>query len=198
MDPTATNSAKDQVRAKRRRSWLKLSLALVALIALNVAAFWLTGLPSVQDVFRNLEGSVFAGSFVLAFVTNFTVAVPIPYNPIVLQMMQATSAPWLVAVTTAAGATLGETSGFLAGRAGRGSFQGTRFAQWIARQLDHPKRAFWVLFLVSAPPFPAFDIAGLVAGAVGVPARIFYPAVFLGRLVRFLLFAAAVTWALTD
>ena len=198
MDPTATNSAKDQVRAKRRRSWLKLSLALVALIALNVAAFWLTGLPSVQDVFRNLEGSVFAGSFVLAFVTNFTVAVPIPYNPIVLQMMQATSAPWLVAVTTAAGATLGETSGFLAGRAGRGSFQGTRFAQWIARQLDHPKRAFWVLFLVSAPPFPAFDIAGLVAGAVGVPARIFYPAVFLGRFIRFLLFAAAVTWTLTD
>lgn len=194
MDPTAPPSSGRELRARRRRSWLKLSLGLLALLALNIAAFWSFGLPSVQDFLRNLEGSVFFGSFVLAFITNFTVAVPIPYNPIIFQMMQATAMPWLVAITTAAGATLGETSGFLAGRAGRGSFQGTRFAEWTARQLQHPKRAFWLLFLVSAPPFPAFDVAGLVAGAVGVSARVFYPAVFLGRLARFMLFAAAATW----
>lgn len=194
VDPVPASDSDRGVRAKRRRAWLKLSLGLFALLVLNIAAFWFVGLPSVQDFLRNLAGSVFVGSFVLAFITNFTVAVPIPYNPIVFQMMQATAMPWLVAITTAAGATLGETSGFLAGRAGRGSFQGTRFARWTARQLQHPKRAFWLLFLVSAPPFPAFDVAGLVAGAVGVSARIFYPAVFLGRLARFLLFAAAATW----
>jgi len=197
MDPDEQPSSEPPVVEQRKRSWIRLGLALLALLALNVFAFWVIGLPPVQEFFRNLEGSVYIGSFLLAFFTNFTVAVPIPYNPIILQMMETTSMPWLVAITTAAGATLGETSGFLAGRAGKGTFAGTKFATWISRQLAHPVRAFVVLFLVSAPPFPAFDVAGVVSGAVGVPAKIFYPSVFLGRLTRFLLFAAFTTWVTT-
>ena len=181
-------------RHVRRHAWIRLGAALVLLGALNVLAYLAAGLPLVQEAIERLEGSVFIGSFLLAFVTNFTVAVPIPYNPIILQMMQATDYPWIVALTTAVGATLGETSGFLAGRTGRGSFAGTRFSRWISGQLRHPRRAFWVLFGVSAPPFPAFDVAGLMAGALGVPARIFYPAVFLGRLLRFLVFAGFIVW----
>lgn len=181
-------------RRTRMRAWTRLGVVLALLGALNVGAYLLMGTAAAQAAIADLEGSVFVGSFILAFVTNFTVAVPIPYNPIVLQMMQATDYPWLVAFTTALGATLGETSGYLAGRAGRGSFAGTRFSTWIARQLQHPRRAFWVLLGVSAPPFPAFDVAGLISGAIGVPARIFYPAVFSGRLLRFLVFAGFVTW----
>lgn len=197
MTSDGPSSSEPPVVERRKRSWFRLAAALIALLALNVAAFWVIGLPPVQDFFRSLEGSVYIGSFLLAFVTNFTVAVPIPYNPIILQMMETTSMPWLVAITTAAGATLGETSGFLAGRAGKGTFEGTKFAEWMARQLAHPVRAFVVLFLVSAPPFPAFDVAGVVSGALGVPVKVFYPAVFLGRLTRFLLFAAFTTWVTT-
>ena len=58
-------------------------------------------------------------------------------------------------------------------------------------------RAFVVLLLISAVPFPAFDVAGVVSGALGVPVKIFYPAVFLGRLFRFLLFAAFAAWVTT-
>ena len=189
--------AEPPVAERRKRSWLRLGAGLLALLALNVLAYWLIGLPPVQDFFRNLQGSVFLGSFLLAFFTNFTVAVPIPYNPIILQMMETASMPWLVAITTAAGATLGETSGFLAGRAGKGSFAGTKFAAWMARALAHPVRAFVFLLLSSAVPFPAFDVAGVVSGALGVPVKIFYPAVFLGRLFRFLLFAAFAAWVTT-
>lgn len=197
MDPDENPSSEAPVVDRRKRSWIRLGAALLALLALNVFAYWVIGLPAVQEFFRGLEGSVFLGSFLLAFFTNFTVAVPIPYNPIILQMMETTSMPWLVAITTAAGATLGETSGYLAGRAGKGTFEGTKFANWMAKQLAHPVRAFVVLFLVSAPPFPAFDVAGVVSGALGVPVKIFYPAVFLGRLTRFLLFAAFTTWVTT-
>lgn len=194
MAPEEISASEPLVAERRKRSWLRLGAALLALLALNILAYWLIGLPPVQDFFRNLQGSVFLGSFLLAFFTNFTVAVPIPYNPIILQMMETASMPWLVAITTAAGATLGETSGFLAGRAGKGSFAGTKFAAWMARALAHPVRAFVVLLLISAVPFPAFDVAGVVSGALGVPVKIFYPAVFLGRLVRFLLFAAFAAW----
>ncbi|MBM3670466.1 MAG: DedA family protein [Actinobacteria bacterium] len=197
MDPDEDTSSESPVVERRKRSWVRLGAALLALLALNVLAFWVIGLPAVQEFFQGLEGSVYIGSFLLAFFTNFTVAVPIPYNPIILQMMETTSMPWLVAITTAAGATLGETSGFLAGRAGKGTFEGTKFANWMTKQLSHPVRAFVVLFLISAPPFPAFDVAGVVSGAVGVPAKVFYPAVFLGRLTRFLLFAAFTTWITT-
>lgn len=197
MNPDETASSEPPVVERRKRSWVRLGAALLALLALNVFAYWLIGLPPVQEFFQGLEGSVFLGSFLLAFFTNFTVAVPIPYNPIILQMMETTSMPWLVAITTAAGATLGETSGFLAGRAGKGTFEGTKFAAWMSKQLAHPMRAFVVLFLVSAPPFPAFDVAGVVSGALGVPVKVFYPAVFLGRLTRFLLFAAFTTWVTT-
>lgn len=197
MDPDENASSESPVVERRKRSWVRLGAALLALLALNVLAFWVIGLPAVQEFFQGLEGSVYIGSFLLAFFTNFTVAVPIPYNPIILQMMETTSMPWLVAITTAAGATLGETSGFLAGRAGKGTFEGTKFANWMTKQLSHPVRAFVVLFLISAPPFPAFDVAGVVSGAVGVPAKVFYPAVFLGRLTRFLLFAAFTTWITT-
>jgi membrane protein YqaA with SNARE-associated domain len=197
MDPDENASSESPVVERRKRSWVRLGAALLALLALNVLAYWVIGLPAVQEFFQGLEGSVFIGSFLLAFFTNFTVAVPIPYNPIILQMMETTSMPWLVAITTAAGATLGETSGYLAGRAGKGTFEGTKFANWMAKQLAHPVRAFVVLFMVSAPPFPAFDVAGVVSGALGVPVKIFYPAVFLGRLTRFLLFAAFTTWVTT-
>lgn len=183
--------------AERRRARLRLAAGLAGLVGLNVLAYWAMGLPAVQDFLTGLQGSVYVGSFLLALLTNATVAIPIPYNPIVVQMMETTSQPWLVALTTAAGATIGETTGYLAGRAGRGTFAGTRFASWMARQLDHPGRAFAVLFAVSAPPFPAFDVAGVVSGALGVPAGVFYPAVFLGRLVRFLLFAAFTFWVTT-
>ena len=197
MDPDENASSESPVVERRKRSWVRLGAALLALLALNVLAFWVIGLPAVQEFFQGLEGSVYIGSFLLAFFTNFTVAVPIPYNPIILQMMETTSMPWLVAITTAAGATLGETSGYLAGRAGKGTFEGTKFANWMAKQLAHSVRAFVVLFLISAPPFPAFDVAGVVSGAVGVPVKIFYPAFFLGRLTRFLLFAAFTTWITT-
>lgn len=197
-DPSGSSpDSPPAVAQRRKRAWWHLALGLLALLTLNVFAFWLIGLQAVQDFFTQLQSFVYLGSFLLAFFTNFTVAVPIPYNPIVLQMMETTSMPWLVAITTAAGATLGETAGFLAGRAGRGTFEGTRFADWMGRQLQHPIRGFVVLFLISAVPFPAFDVAGVVSGAVGVPAKLFYSSVFFGRLARFLLFAAYTTWITT-
>jgi membrane protein YqaA with SNARE-associated domain len=178
----------------RSRSRLRLVLALIGLIALNVLAYLAMGTAQAQALIRAWEGSAYLGSFLLALVTNATVAVPIPYNPIVFQLMQASDFPWIIAITTAAGATLGETLGYLAGRAGSGMFTGTRFGRWVAGQVAHPVRAWLVLFAVSAPPFPAFDIAGLAAGSVGVRAWIFYSSVFTGRLLRFLLFAAAAAW----
>lgn len=184
-------------RRSRHRSWLRWGAALAALLAFNLVVYLLLGTEPVQAALGRLEGWGIVGAFVLAFVTNVTVALPVPYNPIVLQMMEASQNPWLIALVVALGASLGEISGYLAGRAGRGSFAGTRFGDWIARQLRHPMRAFWVIVGVSAPPFPAFDVAGVMAGALGVRWWLFFSAAFCGRLIRFLLFAAFSVWVTT-
>lgn len=181
----------------RHRSWLRWGAALLALAALNVVVYLLLGTGPAQELIGSLQGMEVVGAFLLALLTNLTVALPVPYNPIVLQMMEASDVPWLIAVVVALGASLGEITGYLAGRAGRGSFTGTRFGDWIARQLRHPMRAFWVIIAVSAPPFPAFDVAGMAAGALGVRWWLFFSAAFLGRLLRFALFAAFAVWVTT-
>lgn len=186
-----------QDRAVRRRSLLRWGAGLAALVAFNVVVYLLFGTQVAQELLARLEGWAVPGAFLLAFLTNVTVAFPIPYNPIVLQMMEASDVPWLLAVVVALGASLGEISGFLAGRAGRGSFQGTRFGDWVARELTHPMRSFWVVVAVSAPPFPAFDVAGMAAGALGMRWWLFFSGAFTGRLIRFAIFAAFTVWVST-
>lgn len=187
----------DDSRAVRRRGLLRWGLALLVLVALNIGVYLLLGTDRAQEILRSLESMTVVGAFILAFVTNLTVALPVPYNPIVLQMMEVSDVPWLIAIVVALGASLGEISGYLAGRAGKGSFTGTRFGEWVARQLRHPQRAFWVIVAVSAPPFPAFDVAGMAAGALGVRWWLFFSAAFCGRLLRFGLFAAFAVFVTT-
>ncbi len=199
-DPSATPAASDPAtgdRAVRRRSWLRWGLGIAALVAFNIAVYWLFGTPTVQEFLDRLQAWAVPGAFLLAFLTNVTVALPVPYNPIVLQMMEASDVPWLLAIVVALGASLGEISGFLAGRAGKGSFQGTRFGSWVSRQLAHPVRSFWVVVAISAPPFPAFDVAGMAAGALGMRWWLFVSGAFVGRLIRFMLFAAFTVWVAT-
>ena len=193
-DPSGEPVREDTDRDVRRRGLLRWGLGIAALVVFNVVVFWLFGTSQVQDFLTHLEGWAVPGAFLLAFLTNVTVALPVPYNPIVLQMMEASDVPWLLALVVALGASLGEISGYLAGRAGKGSFQGTRFGNWVARQLRHPARSFWVVVAISAPPFPAFDVAGMAAGALGMKWWLFFSGAFTGRLIRFALFAAFVVW----
>jgi membrane protein YqaA with SNARE-associated domain len=58
-------------------------------------------------------------------------------------------------------------------------------SRWVRRQLTHPWRAFFVLVVLAAPPNPLFDVAGLAAGATGVPFWLFFGAVLLARIARF-------------
>lgn len=148
-------------------------------LALNVAVYYL--LPA--DLGDRLGALGYAGAFIVTFVANASVVFPVPYFPLLIRLGQ--SLPWTgVIVAGAAGSALGEAVAFFVGRAGRGAAQDTRFYRWVQRQLHTPWRAALVLFALSAPPNPAFDVAGLLAGAMGVPLWLFLAMVFLGRIVR--------------
>ncbi|NNJ11214.1 VTT domain-containing protein [Chloroflexales bacterium ZM16-3] len=162
-----------------QRSWLRLILIGVALTAANLAIYAL--LPPA--LLERLGGLGYVGAFASAAMANATVLVPVPYYPLLIRLGQ-TFDPYGVTVAAAAGSVIGELVAYYVGRAGTATIARTRFYEWAHRQLSHPWRAPLLLFALSAPPNPFFDVAGLLAGAVGVPLWIYVIATFLGRIIR--------------
>jgi len=161
------------------RKWAKpLAIGLLMLV-LNIVAWFL-----IPDNLSEILGAFgYLGVFLVNLAANATVAIPIPYIPLVMRMATELNIPLLVLIS-ALGSMLGESVAFFAGRSGRDSVKETKAYRWVQRQMHHPARAFAVLFLLAAPLNPVFDIAGLTAGAMGLPYWLFATAVFLGRIVR--------------
>lgn len=173
--------------ASRRRTYLRLAVIISAALLLNLLVLlippvWIEGLGRWGPF-------AYIVVFGVTALANASIVVPIPYPGIVANFSRVLHDPWGVSLAGAAGSTIGETTAFLVGRAGRGIVEDTRFYRWLNRQLRSPWRSFLVLFLLSVPPNPFFDIAGLTAGSMGVSFPIFFSATFLGRIFKMLFFA---------
>jgi len=165
-------------RATRLRKWARpAAIGLIAL-ALNVVFFYL------PIDYRSFGNYAYLGVFLVTLIANATTIVPVPYMPVVARIAAQSDNLALVIVAGALGSALGESVAFFVGRSGRALIEDTRFYRWVDRQLRHPWRAFAVLFGLAAPPNPAFDVAGLAAGALGLPFWLFFAAAFLGRIIR--------------
>jgi membrane protein YqaA with SNARE-associated domain len=175
----ATHAQKAAI-TPRWRTWLRPVLVAAIAVALNIIAY----LMIPPDLAYRLGALGYLGVFLITLISNATIVVPIPYFGLVAALSPGLSMVG-VGLAGALGSVIGESVGFFVGRSGRGVVEQTRFYRWVQRQLEHPWRAFVVLFALSAPPNPAFDVAGITAGAMGLPYWIFLVAVFLARLVRF-------------
>lgn len=164
----------------QQRSWMRPVLVAAIAIVLNIIAY----LMIPPDFAYRLGSLGYIGVFLITLVSNATIVIPIPYFGLVAALSPGLSMVG-VGIAGALGSVIGESVSFFVGRSGRGVVEQTWFYRWVQRQLEHPWRAFVVLFALSAPPNPAFDIAGLTAGAMGLPYWLFLGAVFLARLVRF-------------
>lgn len=177
----------------RRERRLRAALAVLAVVVLNVGTYAALATDTAQRWVASVEQYAYPGAFVLALLTNLTLAVPVPYNPVVLQLMTVVQLPLLVALLAAAGSAVGESTGWWVGSQGRAVLpsQGRAGAavRWLQRLAERRWPSFWGLAAFSAVPNPVFDVAGLVAGAAKIPYRLFLAATFLGRLVRFVVFA---------
>jgi len=173
-----SNQRASSPKKSRRGLWVSLALGIAALV-LNGVVYLL--LP--HRVVEHLGRFGYVGAFVVAFIANATVFIPVPYYPIIARLAQVLNV-WVVIVAAAAGSALGESVAYFVGRSGRRTVQSSRINNWLQKQMRHPWRAGIVLFAFSAPPNPVFDVAGLTAGAFGVPLWLFLVSVFLGRIVR--------------
>jgi membrane protein YqaA with SNARE-associated domain len=164
-----------------------LALAL-AMLAAAAAASFLLHLDA-----SDLRSLGYAGVFATAVIGSASIALPLPSAVAVMGSSAFLDGVWgipawfLVALVAAAGNTIGELSGYLAGVGGRGFLEKRpvyiRIERWMRQ------RGGLTLFVLAIVPNPFFDVAGIIAGSVRMPVTRFLLIVFHGKLVKNVVFA---------
>ncbi len=146
----------------------------------------------------------YAGVFLANLASTATVFIPVPgltATGQALILSQGASQNWiLVGLLGGTGMALGEVTAYAAGAAGsqvarEGQFEAPRLVRplvervigWINWLMS--RYAFATLLVLSAIPNPAFELAGLTAGAVRMRFWHFMGAVLIGKNIRGLLLA---------
>ncbi len=157
-------------------------LALMAVIAVTVAGYLL------RDEIENLEVLGYPGVFLISLVANATVLLPAP-GFLVTLVAGGIFNPFLVALAAAAGAALGELTGYLAGYSGRGVVERSPSYERLEKLMK--RYGGWLVLVLAAIPNPVFDIAGAAAGALRMPVAAFVIWAFGGKLIKMLAIAYA-------
>ena len=155
-----------------------------------VVLVFVLALTCLLLVYRNeivkLQGYGYPGIFLFSILANATIIIPMP-GVLFTSAMGAIFNPWWVALAAGSGAAIGELSGYLAGLSGR---------ELITKNKTSDKVEFWVkrygglaIFLLALIPNPLFDMAGLAAGGLKMPVHRFIIFLWLGKIVKMLIFA---------
>ena len=153
---------------------------IVFAVALSIA-IWV-----FRDQLRSVGNYGYLGIFLIAVAGNATIILPVPtivtafaggsvFNPIA------------VGLVSAAGATIGELTGYMAGRSGTAIVENQevydRFKRWMTRH------GLLALFVLAAIPNPLFDVAGIIAGLSKMKVSTYLIVVCAGKIVKFLAIA---------
>ena len=158
------------------------ALSLLAAVALSLAAISLTSnIPALSEW-------GYPGVFLISLISSATVFVPVPGFAAVFAMGRVLD-PLLLGAVAGIGAGIGELSGYLAGFAGHGALANSK--TFLSHRKQMEKGGLPALFFLAFLPNPAFDIAGIAAGAMRVPVWQFLLAVSAGKTLRFVLLALA-------
>jgi membrane protein YqaA with SNARE-associated domain len=164
--------------------WLRRRIVPIAgmllVIAIVVTVFYIKAeRPELIDDLKNYG---YAGAFIVSVIFNATLILPAGNMLIQMALGATVLSPVLVGLIGGAGATIGETTGYLAGRSGRGllarSKMYTRVEGWLQ------KWGMLTIFVFSIVPF-VFDLVGIAAGALRFPFWKFFLACMLGRILLY-------------
>ena len=123
-----------------------------------------------------------------ALVASAGLVIPVP----ALATACATSSfldPFWVGIIAGTAESAGELSGYYLGYTGRDVLARSRMYHWLKNWMR--RRGWLLLFVVSLIPNPIFDVVGLAAGALRYPIWGFLVVVWVGKVLKFLVFAYA-------
>jgi membrane protein YqaA with SNARE-associated domain len=154
--------------------------------AVLVAVGITVGIILLRDHVREFAVYGYPGIFVISLLGNATLILPAPSFAVVFAVGGALN-PLLVGATAGLGAALGEMTGYLAGVGGRSVVEQRELYQRFERLMR--RYGMLVVFVLAAIPNPAFDVGGMVAGALRMPLWRFLLAGWAGKSIRFTLLA---------
>jgi len=136
--------------------------------------------------YRALGNYGYLGVFVITLISTASLVLPVPYLATIV-VAGSFLDPKLVALVAGLAAAVGELTGYALGYTGRSLLPENR---WTAMIQNSMRR--WgglVIFGAAAVPNPFFDAVGMVAGATRMPIWLFVLTAFLGKTLRFWIFA---------
>lgn len=146
----------------------------------------------VLELIPQLASFGYTGVFFLSMLSSATIFFPLPYFVAVFALAS-TLNPLILTTVAAVGSTIGELTGFYAGRLGH-KFLEKRHEKlkWllIAEEWFRKHRGFAILVFISASPLPT-DIGGVVAGALHYDVKRFFLAILIGKMMKFAFIAYA-------
>ncbi|MGC9467023.1 MAG: VTT domain-containing protein [Anaerolineae bacterium] len=178
-DEASTRTEQASSKDKRRRRLLRIAgLAFAILITVVVYA--------LKDRLEDVAGYGYVGLFLISILGNATIVLPVP-TFVTTFLGGGVFNPVLVGIISAAGATIGELTGYLAGLGGQAIIENRelydRFSRWMDRY------GLLALFVLAAIPNPFFDVAGIIAGMSRLRLTTYFLVVWGGKIVKFVLIA---------
>jgi uncharacterized membrane protein YdjX (TVP38/TMEM64 family) len=165
---------------KRYKPLVGLLLALAIIFAVGWLYFQSPGF------FDKLKNYGYFGAFVISVFLNATVIIPVSNMVVISSLGAVLPLPYVVGLAGGIGAAIGEMTGYIAGRSGRGLLSKSnaynRVEGWVK------KRGWIAIFILSIVPF-AFDVVGIIAGALRMPVWRFFVACWLGRTIIYIIAA---------
>lgn len=158
--------------------WRYAGIIFALIISLTIFVF--------RDQLRAVGNYGYLGIFLIAIIGNATIILPVPtfvtafaggsvFNPVI------------VGLISAVGATIGELTGYVAGRSGTAIVENQKVYDRFDRWMD---RYGWLaLFILAAIPNPLFDVAGIIAGLSEMKVSTYLIVVCAGKIVKFLIIA---------
>jgi uncharacterized membrane protein YdjX (TVP38/TMEM64 family) len=141
-----------------------------------------------KDHIQELKPYGYAAVFLTGLISNATVILPVP-GLAVTAVMAGILNPWVVGLVGGLAQALGELTGYMAGYSGQTWVDENptydRLAKWMQR------RGLLTIAALAAIPNPAFDLAGIAAGALRLPVWKFLVGCVIGGIIKNTAFALA-------
>lgn len=156
-------------------------LAWVILIGVSALSVWIALNPELIEM---LGSWGYLGAFLISLAASASVILPIPGLPIAMAMGY-TLNPWLLGLVTGVASAIGELSGYAVGASGRILITGDQASHFTRIERWTRKYGALTIFVLAATPFPFFDLAGIVAGAIRMPLWAFFIATAAGKTIKY-------------
>jgi membrane protein YqaA with SNARE-associated domain len=181
--PTEPSDAVAPVTLQSRAKAIAMLMLAIAISALVLALS-----TRFRDALLAFGQLGLVGLFILSIIGNATVFIPAPVF-VVACAAGPIYGPVATGVVAGLGSAIGELTGYMAGYGGTAVLPQGQIYQRLHTLMQ--RFGPLVIFVLAVLPNPAFDVGGLIAGALKMPPLLFLIATAAGKIVRLTL----VAWA---